>query len=404
MSERAGGRGEPLCPIPSGQRIDLALAPRKTSWDAGTSTAQIELGRYLDHVAAVVAPRLHELTGALALRLDVGLPVGVDPLFEHDLDNFLHPVIKQLGGRRFVSAWAPKAPGDRSQLLIEPAEPAPPETAWQRWPGRTTASTAREHEWKTQVKAAPAGATELPPGPVGVQISLTVSPERSWPNLWKMVIDTLDPILGRSFPDDEYDPRDGRIVRLGIHVSEDASVGWEVPFVVRARPADLSWPAWLEEVGPWYADELRDLAVTDQDPEIWGRFLSLVVDLVRDLPASEELAGIIGHSVPVLLDASALDEAERTELNRSANRTAFHDDLDRWSAKGLLDDCCIGEEARGDTCGSPNRERLSVGPSSDYASRWASPDARSIGRSIAARTVAWSPTRMSWRLARVTPV
>jgi hypothetical protein len=41
---------------------------------------------------------------------------------------------------------------------------------------------------------------------------------------------------------------------------------------------------------------------------------------------------------------------------------------------------------------------------SGYASRRASPDARSIGRWTAARTVAWSPTRMSWRRARVTPV
>src|SRR4051794_18388893 len=189
MSERGDSRGEPLYAIPSGQPLDLLLAPRKTSWDAGTSTSQIELGRYLDHVGAAAAPRLHELTGALALRLDVGLPAGVDPLFEHDLDNFLHPVIKQLGGRRFVSAWATKTPGDRSRLWIEPAEAAPAESAWQRWRGRTTASTAREREWKDQVKAALAGATELPPGPIGVQISLTVSPARAWPNLWKMAID-----------------------------------------------------------------------------------------------------------------------------------------------------------------------------------------------------------------------
>jgi hypothetical protein len=45
---------------------------------------------------------------------------------------------------------------------------------------------------------------------------MTVSPQRSWPNLWKMIIDGLDPILGRSFPADQYDPEDGRVVRLGI--------------------------------------------------------------------------------------------------------------------------------------------------------------------------------------------
>jgi hypothetical protein len=267
MSDRAHDADEPLYAIPSGQPLDLALAPRKTSWDAGTSTSQIELGRYLDHVTAVAAPWLHELTGPLALRLDVGLPAGIDPLFEHDLDNFLHPVVKQLGGRPFVSAWATKAPGARSHLRIAPAEPTPPEAGWQRWPGRTTASTARERQWKDQVKAALAGTTELPAGPVGLQISLTVSPERSWPNLWKMVIDALDPVVGRSFPDDEYDPRDGRVVRLGIHVREDASVGWEVPFVIRARPADLAWPemAWFAAMSTakraeWLAEHERRCA------------------------------------------------------------------------------------------------------------------------------------------------
>lgn len=56
MSKRARDGDEPLYAIPSGQPLDLALAPRKTSWDAGTSTSQIELGRYLDHVAAVAYP------------------------------------------------------------------------------------------------------------------------------------------------------------------------------------------------------------------------------------------------------------------------------------------------------------------------------------------------------------
>ena len=84
-----------------------------------------------------------------------------------------------------------------------------------------------------------------------MQISLIVDPSRSWPNLWKMAIDALDPILGRSFPDDEWDPKDGRVVRLGIHVREDRSVGWDVPFVIRARPAALDWPemTWFAAMG-----------------------------------------------------------------------------------------------------------------------------------------------------------
>ena len=255
---------EPLFALPSGDSLVLELAPRKTSWDANSAGSKIALNEYLDYVTELAAPRLAELGGDLALRLDVGLAAGVDALHEHDLDNFLHPIIDRLGGRRFVSAWATKAPGAASLLRVERALPAGAEDGWQRWSGRTTVSTAKESEWKDEVKAALAGARELPGGPVGVQISLTVHPDRSWPNLWKMAIDGLDPLLGRSFPDDEYDPKDGRVVRLGIHVREDPAAGWDVPFVIRARPASLDWPemAWLaamsaNERGAWLVEHER---------------------------------------------------------------------------------------------------------------------------------------------------
>lgn len=264
MKSSPEDNGEPLYAIPYSEPNELAVAPRKTSWDAGTATSQIELRKYLDHIAERVESRRADGDGGLALRLDVGLPAGIDPLFEHDLDNFLHPVIKRLGGSSFVTAWATKAPGERSYVRIEPARPAEPESGWERWAGRATVSTAHEREWKDQVKAALAGATEISPGPVGVQVSLTVGPERSWPNLWKMAIDCLDPLLGRSFPDDEYDPKDGRVVRLGIHVRKDPSVGWDVPFVIRARPADFRWPemAWFAAMSEgqraaWLAEHER---------------------------------------------------------------------------------------------------------------------------------------------------
>ena len=100
--------------------------------------------------------------------------------------------------------------------------------------------------------------------------------------------------------------------------------------------SDLRY-AWLQELGLWYPDQLADVAVTEWDPEIWDRFVALVVNLVSALHKSGELGDIVGHSVPVLLDAPILDEEEGTELNRSANPSEFYDDLDRWSARGLLD-------------------------------------------------------------------
>lgn len=227
--------------LPSSEALPIGLPPRKASWDAASARSQIELGRYLDHVESIASGRLAELEGPLALRLDVGLAAGVDPLHENDLDSFLEPVVRRLGPHRFVSVWATKRPGGASYLRIEPAEATSPEHGWQEWTGRTTGSTV-SRAWKEQVKAAVIDAKPLPPGPVALQISFRVDPRRAWVNLWKPAIDALDPILGRTFPDRPYHPRDGRVVRLGLHVAIDHTVGWDVPFCIRARPASLSWP------------------------------------------------------------------------------------------------------------------------------------------------------------------
>jgi hypothetical protein len=260
---------DPLFAMPAGEQITLELAPRKTSWDGGEATSQRELTRYLGHAEQLAAPALEVLPGPLAARLDIGLPAAVDPLFENDLDNFLHPLIKRLGGKRFASAWATKAPGERSYLRIEAARPVAPDQGWQRWPARTTVSTANEKAWKDQVKAALTTAQELEPGPVGLQVSFTVGPGRSWLNLWKLAIDGLDPLLGRSFPDDEYDPKDGRVVRLGMHLRVDPALGSGTVLAIHARPAPLDWPelAWLsamseaDRVG-WLAEHQRRCAPT----------------------------------------------------------------------------------------------------------------------------------------------
>lgn len=44
--------------IPSGAPTILDLAPRKTSWDAGTASSQIALAAYLDHVEELAEPKL----------------------------------------------------------------------------------------------------------------------------------------------------------------------------------------------------------------------------------------------------------------------------------------------------------------------------------------------------------
>ena len=233
--------------MPSGKAFGLDLRPRKLSWDRAGSRPQVELGRFLAHAEKRAASSLGHLSGPLALRLDVGLPGNVDPLHEHDLDNFLYPLTKALDAARFVSVWGTKAPGEQSFLRIAQARSVAPPQGWQRWQAQTTVSTSHETEWKRQVKAALARTSELPPGAVGLQLVFTVGPTRSWLNLWKMAIDALDPLLGRSYPDDEFDPKDGRVVRLGLHLRVDPAANHETRVTVWATPAPPEWPetAWL---------------------------------------------------------------------------------------------------------------------------------------------------------------
>ena len=47
----------------------------------------------------------------------------------------------------------------------------------------------------------------------------------------------LDPLLGRTRPDRDWHPRDGRITDLGLHVDVDASLGHHILVTIAAAPA-----------------------------------------------------------------------------------------------------------------------------------------------------------------------
>jgi hypothetical protein len=117
------------------------------------------------------------------------------------------------------------------------------------WDARTTAS-AEKAAYKEQVRSAPGAASELPAGPVHVQIAFTVSPRRNWMNLWKPTIDVLDPLLGRTRPDRNCHPRDGRITDLGLHLTKDATLGNDISISITAAPADAPADAGIERAEP----------------------------------------------------------------------------------------------------------------------------------------------------------
>lgn len=242
--------------IPEGTTIELELAPRLESWNRYDDPDQVALREFVAHVRECVAPFLAAASDPVAFRLDVGLPDRVDPLWERDLVNYLFPIARELP-RHVVSVWGTKGRAPRSFVRLAPAEPADPGPEWQRFPVRR--SLGSERAWKSAVHKAIVTAAELPEGPVGLQLAFTVGPGRRWPSMWKSSIDALDPLLGRTYPDSDWNPQDGRIVRLGLHQVVDPHLGNHLAVAVYARAADESWPelTWLAAMDPAEREAFR---------------------------------------------------------------------------------------------------------------------------------------------------
>jgi hypothetical protein len=69
----------------------------------------------------------------------------------------------------------------------------------------------------------------------------------------------------------------------------------------------------------------------DAGVAVWEEFWELVVGVVASLHASGQIAAIIGHEVPVLINGADFYEETRLELSRAANPARFHAAVDRWS-------------------------------------------------------------------------
>lgn len=217
---------------PEGEGLTLRKAPQLASWNKATDPDQVRLREYLKDTAELLTPSL--VSGPWALRLDVGLPTGRDLIDLADLDNYAFPLATQLRNQDLVSVWCTKQHAETSRVLVVRAqEVAAPETTFAV---RANASSQTK-AYKEQVRSAVAHATELPPGGVHLQLAFVVGPRRNWLNLWKPTIDALDPLLGRTRPDRDWHPNDGRITDLGLHVNVDSSLGHDVLVTIAATHA-----------------------------------------------------------------------------------------------------------------------------------------------------------------------
>jgi hypothetical protein len=149
----------------------------------------------------------------------------------------LYPVARRLGGQRLAPAWATKAPNVASLLRVEAPQGADLNPELPVYHVRTTSSVTMV-AWRREVHDAliRAGADLVPDGPVELQIAFAVGPSRAWENLWRQPIESLDPLLGRTYPQREWNPRDGRVVRLGLHWQVDGSLGHDVELAISAHP------------------------------------------------------------------------------------------------------------------------------------------------------------------------
>lgn len=211
------------------------MTPRLESWDAATSPDQQRLAAYLATVDELLVPVMEQTPDPLGLRLDVGLPGTVDFLHQRDLDNYLLPLARHLArmsSRVFVSVTGSKRHSDSSRIGVGSAVPSDPPEEGEVWQVTTTAS-AETSAYKEQVHEQLAGARQLPPGPVRLEIVFTVGPSRSWSNLWKPTIDSLGGLLGEG--PRRWHPQDGRITELSLHRRVDAAMGSRVELAISAH-------------------------------------------------------------------------------------------------------------------------------------------------------------------------
>nr|WP_228768787.1 hypothetical protein [Mycolicibacterium malmesburyense] len=218
---------------PEGESHQLRVHPRLASWEKADHPDQVRLRGYLDDTEALLAASRVE--GPWALRLDVGLSPERNLLDMADLDNYAYPLACRLRDDGLVSVWCTKQHSDQSFVRIEAAEEAPQPSS-DVLVVRTSASWEKRAA-QEQVYTAVAEATEIPAGPVRLELAFVVGPGRNWVNLWKQTIDSLEPLLGSTYPERAWHPLDGRITELGMHLTVDGDLQNDVQIGIAATPA-----------------------------------------------------------------------------------------------------------------------------------------------------------------------
>lgn len=194
------------------------------SWDAKGAESQKRLLKYLTGVSqeiGVLPPNSN-----LFLHMDIGVSQK-NLLSNHDVENYLTPLVKHLGARDFVFVSGEKYVGNASLITIGIAQTRniQLESGWQFCPHQTTKSV-QSKEWKVGVRDTllTSKIAELPDGEAEVILAWRGSPRRNWVSLWKPTGDTMGPVLGYTYNDSKpFYPKDDRITYLECHWFPDST-------------------------------------------------------------------------------------------------------------------------------------------------------------------------------------
>jgi hypothetical protein len=212
--------------------VDLPFRPLLESWDRSDHPSQLRLREYRAALTALAAPVLQALEPPLALGFHAA--GRADIAAGCDLDNFLTPVVKAMGGgEAFSLVWATRGGADeRAALTLARAEDTNVRVGDGEPPVRvrTSVSPARR-EWKEAVAAAVGRHHSAEgSGAIELRVRFHVSPTRNWVTLWKPAIDALGGVLGEG--DRPWHPRDDRISLLVLEREIAPHLGWDIELEV----------------------------------------------------------------------------------------------------------------------------------------------------------------------------
>ncbi|MEZ5101976.1 MAG: hypothetical protein R3C15_19680 [Thermoleophilia bacterium] len=363
---------------PAAVTISLPFPPLLESWERSDHPAQQRLTTYQEKLRELTASALHDLAPPLAL----GLHAGGRPDIEAgcDLDNFLTPVVKALGGgNQFSIVWATRGRTDEpASLTLAPADALAfdPADAAQIQIDLTASST--KPAWKEQIAAALGDhETAATNEPIDLAIVFTASPARNWVSLWKPTIDALGGILGEgSRP---RHPGDDRIRQLVLIRQSREDIGWATALTIYWKPSQLQprhrppqplsldageQPRRSSTVGPPFEptpavrltgdEQLGETGMTVIDFWQWA-FSDLRENVTRGLLAEYLVARAVGDHRPIRSAWDNFDVLTPTGIRVEVKASGY---LQSWRQKALSPirfDRLTGAEANDDGTYAPGR-------------------------------------------------